>query len=99
MANSSSAPRDQVDDLLDAWARELPELDVTSTSLFARLSRIPGAVAPELDANLGDSHLSRTSFEVLGVLRRSGAPYELSLGAISTALGRTSGTMSMRMHR
>ena len=99
MADSSSAPRDQVDELLDAWARELPSLDVTSTSVFARLSRVLAATDPELDAALSDSGLSRTSFEVLAVLRRAGAPYELPLGTITAALRRTSGTMSVRMHR
>jgi DNA-binding MarR family transcriptional regulator len=90
---------DEVDLILDAWARELPALDVTPLGSLSRLSRL----ARHLDRARKDAfaahELEVWEFDVLAALRRQGSPYELSPGELIRATLSTSGTMTNRVNR
>jgi len=92
-------PRDEVDDLVAAWRAERPDLDVQPLQVLSRISRL----ARHLDRarrTAFDSHgLEPWEFDVLSALRRQGAPYQLSPGALLRATLVTSGTMTNRIDR
>lgn len=90
---------DEVDLILAAWARELPDVDVTPLGSLSRISRL----AKHLDRARRDAfaahELEVWEFDVLAALRRQGRPYELSPGDLIRATLSTSGTMTNRVNR
>ncbi len=90
---------DEVDLILAAWARELPEIDVTPLGSLSRISRL----AKHLDRARRDAfaahELEVWEFDVLAALRRQGRPYVLSPGELIRATLSTSGTMTNRVNR
>jgi DNA-binding MarR family transcriptional regulator len=90
---------DEVDLILAAWARELPEVDVTPLGSLSRISRL----AKHLDRARRDAfaahELEVWEFDVLAALRRQGRPYVLSPGELIRATLSTSGTMTNRVNR
>lgn len=90
---------DEVDLILAAWARELPEADVTPLGSLSRISRL----AKHLDRARRDAfaahQLEVWEFDVLAALRRAGRPYELSPGELIRQTLSTSGTMTNRVNR
>jgi len=97
--DSEPASRDEVDRLIRAWRRERPDLDVAPLEVLSRVTRL----ARHLDRARGaafDAHeLESWEFDVLAALRRAGAPYTLSPGALLTQTLVTSGTMTNRIDR
>ena len=90
---------DEVDLILAAWARELPDVDVTPLGSLSRISRL----AKHLDRARRDAfaahELEVWEFDVLAALRRQGRPYVLSPGELIRATLSTSGTMTNRVNR
>ena len=90
---------DEVDLILAAWARELPDVDVTPLGSLSRISRL----AKHLDRARRDAfaahELEVWEFDVLAALRRQGRPYVLSPGELIRATLSTSGTMTNRINR
>jgi len=90
---------DEVDLILAAWARELPDVDVTPLGSLSRISRL----AKHLDRARKDAfaahELEVWEFDVLAALRRQGRPYVLSPGELIRATLSTSGTMTNRVNR
>lgn len=91
--------RDEVDDLVEAWARERGDLDLAPVEVFSRISRL----ARHLDLARRDAftahHIESWEFDVLAALRRAGDPYELSPGKLLRETLVTSGTMTNRVDR
>ncbi len=91
--------RDEVDELVDAWARERADLDLAPVEVFSRISRL----ARHLDLARRDAFTAHDietwEFDVLAALRRAGAPYELSPGRLVRDTLVTSGTMTNRVDR
>lgn len=90
---------DGVDEIVAAWRRERPDLDVSPLEILSRVSRL----ARHLDLarrEAFDRHgLEAGEFDVLAALRRSGPPYEMSPGRLGAATLVTSGTTSNRLDR
>ena len=90
---------DEVDHILAAWARELPDIDVTPLGSLSRIGRL----AKHLDRARRDAfaahELEVWEFDVLAALRRQGRPYVLSPGELIRATRSTSGTMTNRVNR
>jgi DNA-binding MarR family transcriptional regulator len=97
MESKSSHERDEVDRLVAAWKRERPDLDLSPLSVLSRITRI----ARHLDIARRDAFgdLENWGFDVLAALRRAGAPYQLSPGAIMQETMVTSGTITNRLDR
>ena len=91
--------RDQVDEILDQWRRERPDLDVSAMGVIGRLSRLAAAVSRELEANFARHGLTRADFDVLATLRRAGAPHTLTVGALQSTMMISSGTTTHRIDR
>lgn len=94
-----STPRDSVDEIVAAWSRERPDLDISPLTVLSRVSRL----ARQLDLARRDCFerygLESGEFDVLAALRRSGTPYEMSPGALCAETLVTSGTMTNRVDR
>ena len=90
---------DDVDGIVEAWGRERPDLDLGPLHVLSRVSRL----ARHLDLARGEAFaqhgLDGWEFDVLAALRRAGAPYELSPGALVHQTLVTSGTMTNRVDR
>jgi DNA-binding MarR family transcriptional regulator len=91
--------RDEVDELIEAWARERADLDLAPVAVFSRISRL----ARHLDLARRDAFtrhgIESWEFDVLAALRRAGSPYELSPGRLLRETLVTSGTMTNRVDR
>jgi DNA-binding MarR family transcriptional regulator len=94
-----TAMRDEVDELIEAWARERDDLDLAPVAVFSRISRL----ARHLDLARRDAFtrhgIESWEFDVLAALRRAGSPYELSPGRLLRETLVTSGTMTNRVDR
>lgn len=91
------AERDLIDDALDSWARERPDLKVQPVAVVMRVNRLAACFQAELDAVFAEFGLSNPSFELLATLRRAGHPYRLSQRQLADTLGLTAGTVSLRV--
>src|SRR3954451_8679241 len=91
--------RDEVDELVEAWARERPDLDLAPVEVFSRISRL----SRHLDLARRDAftaaQVESWEFDVLAALRRAGPPYQLSPGRLLKETLVTSGTMTNRVDR
>lgn len=91
--------RDEVDELIEAWEGERPDLDLAPVAVFSRISRL----ARHLDLARRQAflahHVEPWEFDVLAALRRAGAPYEASPGRLLRETMVTSGTMTNRVDR
>ncbi|MFE9422672.1 MarR family winged helix-turn-helix transcriptional regulator [Kitasatospora sp. NPDC006697] len=92
-------PRDAVDDIVDQWRRERPDVDSTAMALVGRINRFQNHVALSLREFFALYGLDFSEFDVLATLRRSGAPYELSAGALLKSAMVTSGAITNRVDR
>ena len=92
-------PTDEVDDLVAAWQAERPDLDVRPMQVLSRVSRLARHLDRERRSAFAAHDLESWEFDVLSALRRQGAPYELSPGALLRATLVTSGTMTNRIDR
>src|SRR6476646_9236221 len=99
LSSMSATPADEVDRIVDAWARERPDLDVAPLHVLSRVSRL----ARHLDLARGSAcaqhSLEGWEFDVLSALRRAGEPYQLSPGQLVQQTLVTSGTMTNRVDR
>jgi len=91
------AERDLIDDALDSWARERPDLKVQPVAVVMRINRLAAHFQAELDTVFAEFGLTNPSFELLATLRRAGHPYRLSQRQLGETLGLTAGTVSLRV--
>ncbi len=91
--------RDQVDDILEQWGRERPDLDVSAMGVIGRISRLERAIRPRLNAAFAEHGLESWEFDVIATLRRSGAPFRLTVGQLLDSMMITSGAMTNRIDR
>ncbi|HEY3603913.1 MAG TPA: MarR family transcriptional regulator [Sporichthyaceae bacterium] len=91
--------QDEVDRLVEAWLRERPDLDVRPLEVLSRVSRLARHLDRARRDAFAEHDLQPWEFDVLTALRRSGAPYCLSPGALLTQTLVTSGTMTNRIDR
>jgi DNA-binding MarR family transcriptional regulator len=92
-----AGPRDEVDEIVAAWRRERPDLDVEPLQVLSRLDRLAGVLGERRAAVFGRHDLRRHEFDVLAVLRRAGTPFELTAGELAARTYVTSGTMTSRL--
>lgn len=92
-------PADDVDRIVEAWRRELPDLDVAPLQILSRVSRLDRHLDRARGSAFAKHGLESWEFDVLSALRRAGAPYELSPGQLVTQTLVTSGTMTNRVDR
>jgi DNA-binding MarR family transcriptional regulator len=97
--NGEMRERDEVDLILEQWAEARPDLNLAPLAVFSRLLRIARQLDRIRAEAIGKSNLTSWEFDVLTVLRRSGAPYELSTKTLVQQTMVSSGTMTNRIDR
>jgi DNA-binding MarR family transcriptional regulator len=95
----SGEERDLVDEILDQWKRECPDLDCKPMAVFGRLNRLDRVWNAAIEARLGEHGLSRGEFDVLATLRRGGEPYTLAPTALARWMMLSSAAMTNRVDR
>jgi DNA-binding MarR family transcriptional regulator len=90
---------DEVDRLVDAWARARPDLDLGPMEVLSRVSRLSHHLDLARRKAFTDHDIEPWEFDVLAALRRAGPPYELSPGRLLRETLVTSGTMTNRVDR
>lgn len=95
-----AAPKpDHVDEMLEVWAREIPDLDPLTEGIIERIQILAWNFNQALDETLAEYELDRRSFGLLGKLRKYGAPYRTSAGRLAGDLRLSSGAMTNRLDR
>jgi DNA-binding MarR family transcriptional regulator len=84
---------------VEAWSHERPDLDVAPLSVLSRVSRLARHLDLARRGAFAHHGLETWEFDVLSALRRAGAPYRMSPGALLTQTLVTSGTMTNRIDR
>ncbi|MGO1318564.1 MAG: MarR family winged helix-turn-helix transcriptional regulator [Cellulomonadaceae bacterium] len=99
MSEQPTPAPDEVDRIVAAWRRERPDLDVAPLTVLSRVSRLARHLDLARRGAFARHELEPWEFDVLSALRRAGAPYRLSPGALLTQTLVTSGTMTNRIDR
>ncbi|NJC24016.1 DNA-binding MarR family transcriptional regulator [Arthrobacter pigmenti] len=82
-----------------AWKRELPGVDVSSIHIVTPILRLTKRVREGRDRVLLEAGLDASTLDLLSVLRRSGAPYQLSTRQITERTLVSAGAISQRITR
>jgi DNA-binding MarR family transcriptional regulator len=93
--------QDAVDRILGQWRRERPDVadELWPMGLVGRVQRLERTLERELKAFYAQRDLELWEADVLLTLRRAGAPYALTPGALLKASMITSGAMTNRIDR
>jgi DNA-binding MarR family transcriptional regulator len=91
--------RDEVDEIVERWHSERPDLDVSPLQVLSRVSRLARHLDRARRAAFTAHGLEAWEFDVLSALRRQGPPFQLSPGSLLRATLVTSGTMTNRIDR
>jgi len=90
---------DHVDHLLDQWARQRPELDVSGLAIAARVVRLQRFLDRRTEAVVAAHGLSIGETNVLAALRRAGPPNTLTPTQLYQGLLLSSAAMTHRLDR
>ena len=96
---SDLVPPDEVDNLVAAWQRERPDLDISPLHVLSRVSRLARHLDLARRQAFSEHGLESGEFDVLAALRRAGSPYVLSPGRLAVVTLVSSGTMTNRIDR
>jgi len=91
--------RDGVDEIIEQWRVERPDLDPTPIGVIGRISRLARELERELDRVYVEHGLEPGWHDVLATLRRQGAPYQLRPSEFSRGLMLTSSGTTKRLDR
>lgn len=89
----------EVEQIIGAWARERPGADVSSIGIVTPIRRLSTALVQARASALHAFELDESRLEVLGTLRRAGAPYRLTSGELSRRCRVTAGATTQRVDR
>lgn len=78
MTGGGTTGDDEVDLLIDAWSRRLPDADLTPLDVMSRLRRVWLRVNKLRVGAFASAGLAVWEFDVLAALRRAEPPHELS---------------------
>lgn len=90
---------DQVDEIVDQWNRERPDVDVSGMAIIGRITRLSQTIRPRLNAVFATHDLESWEFDVLATLLRNGPPHQLTPGELLDSMMITSGAMTNRLKR
>jgi DNA-binding MarR family transcriptional regulator len=90
---------DEVDRIVEAWARERTDLDFSPLQVLSRVARLSKHLDRARRQAFAASGLEPWEFDVLAALRRAGAPYQLSPKSLLQQTLVSSGTMTNRIDR
>jgi DNA-binding MarR family transcriptional regulator len=91
--------QDRVDQLLDDWEDQRPDLDPSPLGIVSRVLRFSKHATQAATDALISHKLELWAFDVLAALRRQGPPYTMSPTALRRLAILTSGAMTNRIDR
>lgn len=91
--------KDAVDDILEQWSEERPELDTASLGIVIRVMSLYRAFTRQAKEALEPLGLELFEYDVLSALRRQGKPYSLTATQLAQETGLSSGAMTNRVDR
>jgi DNA-binding MarR family transcriptional regulator len=94
-----AAGQDGVDVMIEQWARERPELDVSPIGIIGRISRLSRELEARLEPVYRAHGLEHGWHDVLATLRRAGPPYRLRASDFTRTLMITSSGATKRLDR
>lgn len=96
------APRDrddEVDLLIDAWSRRLPDVDLTPLDVMSRLRRVSLRLGRLRAEAFAGAELAAWEFDVLAALRRGESPHEMNPAQLIEATMIGSAAMTNRLDK
>jgi DNA-binding MarR family transcriptional regulator len=92
---------DQVDDLIEEWAEQRPELAdrLEAMAVFGRLGRLSHHANRSIEAVFREFGLQTGEFDVLAALRRSGSPFTLTPTVLARRLMLSPAGVTDRLNR
>ncbi len=90
---------DSVDRVLYQWHAERPDVQAAPMGIVGRIQRASRLLERGLSEHFAEHDLQLWEFDILATLRRSGAPYRLTAGALSATSMVTSGAITNRIDR
>ena len=91
--------KDAVDEILDQWSEERPELDTAALGVVIRVMSLNRRFAREAALALEDLDLELFEYDVLSALRRQGEPFSLAATQLARETELSSGAMTNRIDR
>jgi DNA-binding MarR family transcriptional regulator len=88
-----------VDEVQRAWERERPGTPAGSIGVITRIWRVSKLLADDRRRTLGRLGIDAATLDLLATLRRAGAPYRLTAGAIAGRTLVSAGAISQRVAR
>jgi DNA-binding MarR family transcriptional regulator len=93
------ADTDGVDEMIEQWRGERPDLDASPIGVIGRISRLAREIELRLEPVYAASGLEPGWYDVLATLRRSGPPYRLRPTDFAATLMLTSSGTTKRLDR
>jgi DNA-binding MarR family transcriptional regulator len=91
--------KDIVDDILDQWSEERPELDTASLGVVIRVMTLYRTFLRQATKALEPLDLELWEYDVLSALRRQGRPFALPATRLARETDLSSGAMTNRIDR
>ena len=91
--------RDGVDQILEQWRVERPDLDASPIGVIGRISRLARELEARMEVVYREHGLEPGWHDVLATLRRQGAPYQLRPSDFTDLLMLTSSGTTKRLDR
>ncbi|TNC08340.1 MarR family transcriptional regulator [Methylobacterium terricola] len=98
-ASADRAARRRVDDIVQQWRTERPDIDPVPAQIYGLIGRIHIQSTAFIDEILAPYQLVRGTFDVLTALRRAGAPYSLTPKALAESLLLSGAGLNSRINR
>ena len=89
--------RDAIDEMLEQWQAERPDLDTSSLSVVVRILALSKPLLRQAARALEPIELELWEYDVLSALRRQGRPFSLTATALARATGLSTGAMTNRI--
>ena len=89
--------QDNVDTLIRQWGEELPRLNTDALAAVVRIQRLAKLLKRQTTEALAKHGLKHWEYDVLSVLRRQGAPFEMPATDIAKDALLTTGAMTTRI--
>ncbi|GIE90112.1 MarR family winged helix-turn-helix transcriptional regulator [Actinoplanes regularis] len=91
--------RDTVDEIAEAWDRELPGVVGAELELGKRAARLAALLTAPAEVQLARLGLTKAEYDILAILRSTGEPYRLRPSVLAQRLALTSGGTSNVLRR
>jgi DNA-binding MarR family transcriptional regulator len=89
--------RDQVDEFLEEFAGELPDIDPEIEGIVERIAFLHQGLKRTMEQTLADHGLTHGEWSVLGTLKRVGPPYRRTPGQLARHASLSTGAMTNRL--